>query len=546
MRYTPKRKWKYPLSYERYYSKILLSYVRAIFSLYNGLKEVANNVIDNNSINVDSDDDVTETIIEQIKAKIASDGEMAIKVSGVFDGTNDFNRAEFDAIMKSIKVDAISHERWYNEYKNQWVNDNMALIKSIRDDALRRIQSEMREAITTTLEKGVRDKFLANRIRDLTGVTEKRALLIARDQIGKLNSKVTEYRQRGTGIKQYKWSTSHDSRVRPAHAEREGQIYDWDKPPGDGHPGQPIRCRCIALPVIDFNNLAGQGLYQPRANRTAVSEAMKALGVPRGKLYREIVGAEPIAQDLQPKPFANMVEATKFFEDELSFMIEDKLKKVDNELMVNSLNQLRSLNNKYKALEVFDDDKRMLDTDAKGNVIASVGTNRKYDTVVISFNRKYYKLAIEDFNANQKRMAESGFKMPVDAANYSVYNVMHEYGHVLHNSWLRKHVDFEAMQAELDTKKRSDYTTLSGYIKARDRVISKYTTRILKKEVEWIINKAKEIAGSDEMSDTGISKYGETNIYEWFAESFADSQLNSNPTPTGQAMNLWLKKEGVE
>ena len=28
------------------------------------------------------------------------------------------------------------------------------------------------------------------------------------------------------------------------HWEREGQIFSVDEPPEDGHPGEPIRCRC--------------------------------------------------------------------------------------------------------------------------------------------------------------------------------------------------------------------------------------------------------------------------------------------------------------
>ena len=47
-----------------------------------------------------------------------------------------------------------------------------------------------------------------------------------------------------------RWRTVGDSRVRTAHRAREGQIFAWDKPPSDGHPGQPINCRCYAEPII--------------------------------------------------------------------------------------------------------------------------------------------------------------------------------------------------------------------------------------------------------------------------------------------------------
>ena len=39
------------------------------------------------------------------------------------------------------------------------------------------------------------------------------------------------------------------------HWEREGQEFRWDQPPEDGHPGQPIECRCSAEPIIDLEEL---------------------------------------------------------------------------------------------------------------------------------------------------------------------------------------------------------------------------------------------------------------------------------------------------
>ncbi len=49
--------------------------------------------------------------------------------------------------------------------------------------------------------------------------------------------------------------SSHDSRVRPLHALYDGHVYKWGNPPADGYPGQPIRCRCVAIPVFDLDNI---------------------------------------------------------------------------------------------------------------------------------------------------------------------------------------------------------------------------------------------------------------------------------------------------
>ncbi|GAB6054407.1 hypothetical protein JCM17960_32270 [Magnetospira thiophila] len=44
----------------------------------------------------------------------------------------------------------------------------------------------------------------------------------------------------------YIWHTAGDSKVRPAHAERDGKEFSWDDPPEGGHPGEELNCRCWA------------------------------------------------------------------------------------------------------------------------------------------------------------------------------------------------------------------------------------------------------------------------------------------------------------
>ena len=46
----------------------------------------------------------------------------------------------------------------------------------------------------------------------------------------------------------YIWRTVGDDKVRSAHAEREGKIFNWHVPPEGGHPGEDYNCRCWAEP----------------------------------------------------------------------------------------------------------------------------------------------------------------------------------------------------------------------------------------------------------------------------------------------------------
>lgn len=112
------------------------------------------------------------------------------------------------------------------------------------------------DVLTDPANEGLRVEELRDLLLKRGSVSESRAQLIAVDQTLKLHASLTEVRQTEAGVTSYRWSTSLDERVRPMHAELEGQAFDWDDPPitnedGDtNHPGNDYRCRCLALPII--------------------------------------------------------------------------------------------------------------------------------------------------------------------------------------------------------------------------------------------------------------------------------------------------------
>jgi SPP1 gp7 family putative phage head morphogenesis protein len=80
-------------------------------------------------------------------------------------------------------------------------------------------------------------------------ITRKRARLIAKDQTASFNGALNQARQTQIGIDRYIWETMQDERVRHEHAKRHGKTFYWSQPPEDGHPGEPINCRCTAIPL---------------------------------------------------------------------------------------------------------------------------------------------------------------------------------------------------------------------------------------------------------------------------------------------------------
>lgn len=124
--------------------------------------------------------------------------------------------------------------------------ENVSLIKTISSKYF----DEIEQSVFRNWRAGVRGTEIMQSLQERYGVSKARARVIARDQTNKLNGQLTEARHKDLGIDQYIWRGVDDERERELHRERHGRVYSWDKPPEDGHPGEPIQCRCWPEPYI--------------------------------------------------------------------------------------------------------------------------------------------------------------------------------------------------------------------------------------------------------------------------------------------------------
>ena len=114
-----------------------------------------------------------------------------------------------------------------------------------------KLQADVAAQVLAARDQGMTTVDLGKLIAERTGIAQRRAALIARDQLGTLNGELSQRRQVAAGVSRYRWQTARDERVRPSHRDLQGQVFSWDAPPDIGHPGAPINCRCIAIPIID-------------------------------------------------------------------------------------------------------------------------------------------------------------------------------------------------------------------------------------------------------------------------------------------------------
>lgn len=126
--------------------------------------------------------------------------------------------------------------------------ENVALIKDLPAKTLTEIEGIVHRGVT----RGALHKDLAKEIGERLAMGERRAKLIARDQVGKFYGNVTKVRQEALGVTEFVWRTVGDERVRDEHVSLDGRKFKWSEgAPGEGIPGEPVNCRCYADPVLD-------------------------------------------------------------------------------------------------------------------------------------------------------------------------------------------------------------------------------------------------------------------------------------------------------
>ena len=133
------------------------------------------------------------------------------------------------------------------------LGENVALIKSIGNEYLDKVRS----AVWRSVKNGYDVESLIKQLKEIDGVTDRRAKNIAKDQTAKLNQAFEDARAKELGITKAKWL--HSSAVReprPEHVKAHGEIYDIDKgikfSNGWFKPSQDYGCKCRKYLVIDI------------------------------------------------------------------------------------------------------------------------------------------------------------------------------------------------------------------------------------------------------------------------------------------------------
>jgi SPP1 gp7 family putative phage head morphogenesis protein len=122
--------------------------------------------------------------------------------------------------------------------------------------------------IASEQRRGRRSEAIAKSLqKQMPDVIRTRVRMMARTEIGRAETAFTRARSERLGLDWYVWATSEDGRVRASHRKLAEVLVNWNDPPspeelahegnpfGHYHPGTVPNCRCLALPLVDLNEV---------------------------------------------------------------------------------------------------------------------------------------------------------------------------------------------------------------------------------------------------------------------------------------------------
>lgn len=176
----------------------------------------------------------------------------------MFSLTNSFSVQTFKNSVDPLGIDvaAVLKRDNLKEFTSITIQNNVNLITNMADDHIDKIES----IVFNGMQHGTDWDILASKIAEVSGMSESRAKLIARDQVSTINAQLAKKRMTNAGITKGRWVKTKRVKnktytPRKSHFEAHGKEFDLSE--GlyiDGEytfPGIPIFCTCTFVPVMD-------------------------------------------------------------------------------------------------------------------------------------------------------------------------------------------------------------------------------------------------------------------------------------------------------
>ena len=273
---TPRRRPVYPYTAERENMRAALRFTELVIRASDGaIRSVMRQYPETEDYRADDAGDFMTTLrgmryaaAEKLSQKRGAMRELekqAMRSGGLAKthSINDWGLQVEDAL--GITIQKEYYDDGIQRMVDEWVHENVSKIGSIPAEYLGEVESIIRWGYDTKQPK----VNVYRRLEKLAGMTRTKAKMIARDQLGTLNARMTQFEHESAGVTKYKWVTRRDSLVRDCHRELNGTIHKWSEPPPMWYmtksrgivytgrycnPGEDYGCRCTASPVFEMES----------------------------------------------------------------------------------------------------------------------------------------------------------------------------------------------------------------------------------------------------------------------------------------------------
>mgnify|MGYP004542965365 CR=1 FL=1 len=249
------KKWKQSLTNE-------YKFLKALQEVCKQLKRIANSA--------GSDLDKYQQYIKSFQNSNAYKDYIRLAVTNMITGVANQNYKTWrQASQKAMKGQLLykgllqEMEKGLGKTINYMIEDNARLISTLPTD----VSNKVVKNITALSYKGLRASEIAKIIEQETNKHSRAsAKLIARTEVSKATTALTQARSQELGINWYCWRTALDGpRVRKAHRNMEDVFVNWSEPPspenlvgeksvGFYHAGNIWNCRCYPEPIIELDD----------------------------------------------------------------------------------------------------------------------------------------------------------------------------------------------------------------------------------------------------------------------------------------------------
>lgn len=249
------KKWKQSLTTE-------YKFLKALQEVCKQLKRIANSA--------GSDVDKYQQYIKSFQNSNAYKDYIRLAVTNMITGVANQNYKTWrQASQKAMKGQLLykgllqEMEKGLGKTINDMIEDNARLISTLPTD----VADKVAKNIAALSYKGLRSSEIAKIIRQETDKHSRAsAKLIARTEVSKATTALTQARSQEIGVNWYCWRTALDGpRVRKSHRNMEDVFVNWSDPPspealvgeksvGYYHAGNIWNCRCYPEPIMELDD----------------------------------------------------------------------------------------------------------------------------------------------------------------------------------------------------------------------------------------------------------------------------------------------------